>query len=67
MRIPLTQGTYAQIDESDYALIAPYTWSASARSGAVAWHDGKMIKMHRLIAALQEATERAAAQIAREA
>lgn len=49
MEIPLTRGIVAHIDDADYPIIAPYTWSASDKSGAVAWQGGVMIKMHRLL------------------
>ncbi len=57
LRIPLSQGYEALIDDEDAALITPFKWSASVkrtkggktRIYAVRIHDGSMVLMHCLI------------------
>ena len=57
MKIPLTRGLFAQVDEADAALLMPYRWHASSRrphgvfyaQGRLAGKRGKIVRMHRLL------------------
>jgi hypothetical protein len=56
VRIPLTQGAEAIIDDADYPLVRPHSWHLQARPNkryaATAWNEGGRkvhVAMHRLL------------------
>ena len=55
MKIELTQGKYALIDETDFYLISKYNWCFDKSIGyAVARIGKKVVRMHRLILELRK-------------
>ena len=47
--ITLTKGVRAKVDDSDYLLLADYSWYLDSRGYATRYSRGKYIGMHRMV------------------
>jgi hypothetical protein len=56
-KIPLTQGKFAMVDDTDYEYLMQWKWCLSARGYAVRKTDSRIQTMHRLLLPTSEVVD----------